>query len=100
KPTNSTTSASPAAASSSPANGPTKPSMTTAPNAAHSFGNSSKPSASTPPTAPGRAHTSGSDPHPLTLTFHPDPYYSFTPSPNDSDGKPNTPQRNSPPTAR
>jgi hypothetical protein len=34
-------------------------------------------------------------PHPPTLTCHPDPSCSYTLSPNDSDGKPNTPPRNS-----
>ncbi len=52
RPTNSTISASPAAASSSPANGRTRLSMTTGPNAGNSFGNSSNRPVSNPPTDP------------------------------------------------
>ena len=70
--------------------------MTTGPSAANLFGNSSKPSASSPPTAPETAPTCGNAPHPPTPTSHPDPSYSYRPSPNDSDGKPNTPPPNSP----
>ena len=37
----------------------------------------------------------GNAPHPLTPTCHPGPCCCCTPSPNDSDGKPNTPPPNS-----
>jgi predicted DNA-binding transcriptional regulator AlpA len=69
--------------------------MTTGPSVEHLFGNSSKPPAFNPPTAPKTGHTSGNAPHPPTPTYHPGPFYSCAQSPNDSDGKPNTPPRNS-----
>jgi hypothetical protein len=73
--------------------------MITVPSAAHSFGNSSKPQAFNQATAPKTGPTGGNAPHPLIATCHPDLSCCCTPSPNDSDGKPNTPPPNSPPTA-
>ena len=84
------TSASPAAASWSPARGPARPSTTTAPSAPPSFGNSSTTPASDPPTASRTAPTCGNDQHPARPTSHPGPRCSCTPSPNGSAGKPNT----------
>ena len=52
--------------------------------------------ASTPPTAPTTGPTCGNAPHPPTPTSHPGPCC-CTPSPSNSDGKPNTPPPNSPP---
>jgi hypothetical protein len=70
--------------------------MTTAPSEANSFGNSSKMPASTPPTAPKTGRTGGNAQHRQTPTCHPDPSCCCMPSQSDSDGKPNTPQPNSP----
>lgn len=67
------TSASPAAASWSPARGPARPSTTTAPSAPPSFGNSSTTPASDPPTASRTAPTCGNDQHPARPTSHPRP---------------------------
>src|SRR5437868_4117240 len=73
-------------------------SMITAPNGANSFGNCSNQPASNPLMAPKTGPISGNARHPQTPTSHPGPCCSCTPSPNDSDGKPNTPPPNSPPT--
>jgi hypothetical protein len=72
--------------------------MTTAPNGPPLFGNSSKPLASSLPTALKTAPISGNEPAPPTPTSHHDLSCCSTRSPNDSDGKPNTPPPNSPQT--
>jgi excisionase family DNA binding protein len=60
--------------------------------------NSASPPAH-PPTVPRTVHTCGNGPPLQTPTSHPDPSCCCRPSPNDSDGKPNTPPPNSPPPA-
>jgi hypothetical protein len=69
--------------------------MTIAPNAAHLFGNSSKPWVSSRAMGSKTVPTGGNVPHRLTQTCHHGRCYFYTPSQNDSDGKPNTPPRNS-----
>jgi predicted DNA-binding transcriptional regulator AlpA len=73
--------------------------MITAQTAVNLFGNSWSRPVSNPPTAPKTGHTCGNTPHLPTPTYHRDPSCSCRPSPNDSDGKPNTPPLNSRPPA-
>jgi excisionase family DNA binding protein len=69
--------------------------MITALSAVNSFGNFCWTSASNQLTVRKTVPTSGNAPHRPTLTSHPGPSYSCTPSQSDSDGKPNTPPLNS-----
>ena len=68
--------------------------MTTEPSVARLFGNSSKLPVSGPRTALRTGVMYGNAPHPLIPTCHLGPCCCCTPSPNDSDGTPNTSPRN------
>src|SRR5437763_11767283 len=98
RPTNLNTWVSPDAGSWSRASGPTSPSTTTELNVVNSFGNFSNNPVSSSPT-PCKTGPTGGNVWPLTIpTFRPGPCCCCTPWPNDSDGKPNTPPPNWPPT--